>query len=209
MKNKQILLMIAAMAFTLSACSQTDVVAQKSIESFHQLAVQMEPNLVSGEDGYRIISPDNTETLLLGENISLLIDAGPFTDAGVRLEELPEDIKVAGGQLIITSEYKNSIEQSLNAAFERNIWSNRKQLSYHTNHDIFELVIAGGHSFKWAKDMENSEKDMVFSLDPEPFIQAGLDPDKLDGWGLTTLDKMEAGGKITQVDKLLKIYNMK
>lgn len=209
MKKKPLFLIIAAMTFALSACSQTDLVAQKAIESFNELTFHIEQNIVSGEDGYHIISPDQTETLLLGENISLLIDAKPFTDAGLKLDELPDSIKVVDNQLIISSKYQKSIDSSLSAAFEDCIWSNRKQLSYHTNHDIFELSIDGGHSFKWAKEIENSEKDMVFSLDPEPFIQAGLDTDKLEGWGLTTLDKMEAGGKITQVDKLLRIYNIK
>ena len=30
--------------------------------------------------------------------------------------------------------------------------------------------------------MDKNDKDIVFVLNPQPFIKAGVDPNKIDGW---------------------------
>jgi hypothetical protein len=69
--------------------------------------------------------------------------------------------------------------------------------------------------FEWAKDFstntvtkENQDKDIVFVLNPEPLISAGVDPAKVKGWsyGEVTVDM---DGKQTEVYKFLKAADLK
>jgi hypothetical protein len=69
--------------------------------------------------------------------------------------------------------------------------------------------------FEWAKDMvangyDNSvqDKDIVFVLNPEPLIAAGVDPEKVEGWACAQVP-IEENGKTIQVWKLLKSFDLK
>ena len=62
--------------------------------------------------------------------------------------------------------------------------------------------------FEWAKDMSINDKDMVFVVNPEPFIKAGVDPQNLSGWIFTKIP-VEKDGKTVEVDKFLKIFDLK
>ena len=63
--------------------------------------------------------------------------------------------------------------------------------------------------FEWAKDMASNDKDIVFVLNPEPFIAAGVDPSKIDGWIFAKVETKDESGKTVFVDKLLKAFNLK
>ncbi len=39
--------------------------------------------------------------------------------------------------------------------------------------------LGNGNMFEWAKDMQKNDKDIVFVLNPQPFIDAGVDPAKV------------------------------
>lgn len=44
------------------------------------------------------------------------------------------------------------------------------------------LVPAKAVALEWAQDMDKTDPDLVFSLDPAPLVKAGLDPAKLQVW---------------------------
>lgn len=76
------------------------------------------------------------------------------------------------------------------------------------------MNLGDGNLFEWAKDMktnrstnENQDKDIVFVLNPEPLIAAGVNPDKVKGWVYTTV-KVDIDGKPTDVYKFLKPFNL-
>jgi hypothetical protein len=50
--------------------------------------------------------------------------------------------------------------------------------------DHYGVNLANGNLFEWAKDMNTNDKDMVFVLNPEPFVSAGVKPDNIEGWVL-------------------------
>jgi hypothetical protein len=56
--------------------------------------------------------------------------------------------------------------------------------------------------------MGTNDKDIVFVLNPEPFIAAGVDPDKINGWAFTKVTVDDANGKPVQVDKILKPFDL-
>jgi hypothetical protein len=65
-----------------------------------------------------------------------------------------------------------------------------------------------GNMFEWAKNLATNDKDIVFVLAPEPFIAAGTDPARIEGWAFTKVTVDDANGKPVQVDKILKPFNL-
>ena len=69
--------------------------------------------------------------------------------------------------------------------------------------------------FEWAKNLstnsatgENQDKDIVFVLNPEPLIAAGVDPEKVEGWVYAQV-AVEENGQTVEVYKFLKPFNLK
>ncbi len=54
----------------------------------------------------------------------------------------------------------------------------RGSISYHMALDHYGVALGGGNMFEWAKDLGANDKDIVFVLDPEPLIAAGVDPQR-------------------------------
>ncbi|MZQ99135.1 MAG: hypothetical protein GT601_15830, partial [Acidaminobacter sp.] len=50
-------------------------------------------------------------------------------------------------------------------------------------------------------------KDLVFVLNPEPLIQAGVDPAKLETWVFGEVEVMDEAGKAVMVEKFLMVYS--
>ena len=63
--------------------------------------------------------------------------------------------------------------------------------------------------FEWAKDIAKNDKDIIWVLNPEPFIAAGVDPGKIQGWIFAKVRTTDATGETIFVDKLLKPFNIK
>jgi hypothetical protein len=57
-------------------------------------------------------------------------------------------------------------------------------------------------------DNSNQDKDIVFVLNPEPLIAAGVDPEKVEGWAYAQVP-VEENGETTQVWKFLKPFDLK
>ena len=62
--------------------------------------------------------------------------------------------------------------------------------------------------FEWAKDMATNDKDIVFVLNPEPLVAAGVDPSRIAGWLFAKIPVKDASGKTVDVDKFVKPYNL-
>jgi len=61
--------------------------------------------------------------------------------------------------------------------------------------------------FEWAKDLSTNDKDIVFVLNPEPFLAAGVDPNDVEGWVFAKVP-VDVDGKPAEVDKLLKPFDL-
>ncbi len=57
--------------------------------------------------------------------------------------------------------------------------------------------------------MAKNDKDIVWVLNPEPFIAAGVDPAKIKGWAFAKVETKDDAGKTVFVDKLLKPFDLK
>jgi hypothetical protein len=97
--------------------------------------------------------------------------------------------------------------------FESNAKGLRDSIGYHTALDHYNVMLGDGNMFEWAKDFavngqtdENQDKDIVFVLNPEPLIAAGVDPEKVDGWVYAQVP-VEIDGKAADVYKFLKPFD--
>ncbi len=211
MKKKFVLLSLAAILITsLTACAQTDVVATTAVKSFDYVIGADSNKIVSDEnEGYTLLSPDSKESFSFGKSISIAFELAPFENAGLDKTKLPNYISVDGEKLIISMENnKFSKESSANKAFEKLVANNREAVGYHAALDHYGVALGNGNMFEWAKDITTNDKDIVFVLNPQPFIDAGVDVENLDGWVFAKVETMEDGKKI-EVDKLLKPYDIK
>ena len=136
----------------------------------------------------------------------------PFLDAGLDPEKLPEGM-VKGDKIVIVSELDGDRpadpdETSPQELFSEILRSKREYISYHTALDHFGIKIGDGNVFEWAKDMGTNDKDIVFVLDPAVFIEAGADPEKVEGWLYAKVKTMDGSGRPIEIYKFLKPYNI-
>jgi hypothetical protein len=144
----------------------------------------------------------------------LEFDASPFISAGLDADKLPPDITYYDGMLMVGAKLgqealKYSGEATPLASYEQIVKLKRKSIGYHGALDHYGVTIGNGNLFEWAKNMGTNDKDMVFVLNPDPFIAAGVDPNAIAGWAFAKVTVDDENGKPVQVDKILKPFDLK
>ncbi|GMO25031.1 MAG: hypothetical protein Ta2B_04450 [Termitinemataceae bacterium] len=223
-------------AIIFAACTKLDVVGQKSIDSFEQIVRLV--TVEEGDTGFDLDAPDNTARLFLSKNyiegaydILIDFDAKPFIDAGLDTGKMQTVIEDAAGEVvsaffsessmflsgdkiiantILTHKKENTSAASTpQDAYKQIVELNRESIGYHTALDHYGINLGNGNLFEWAKDVNTNDKDIVFVLNPQPFIDAGVDPNKIDGWVFAKVSVDDENGKPITLDKLLKPFNLK
>lgn len=203
-----------------------DVVGKESTTSFNTI-LQTVPGQVKADDrnaGWSLSAPDETIRFIWSENYSqsplydvmLELDAAPFVDAGLDTSKLPENYTAYEGMLMVgtklgNDDLKYNGEPTALSAYEQIVKNYRKSINYHTALDHYGVMLGDGNMFEWANDLaknsltgENQDKDLVFVLNPEPLITAGVDPEKVAGWTYAQVPTDDG-----DVWKLLKPFNLK
>jgi len=210
------------LAITIS-CSKLDVVGNDSVRAFNDL-LQSAPQLVSqSETGWSISAPDNSvgfiwskifeESSLL--DIMLQFPAAPFIAAGLDPSRLPDNFALYKDGMILSvgtelGNEKLSYEGATPlTSYQQIVKLKRSSIGYHMQMDHYGINLGYGNMFEWAKNLATNDKDIVFVLDPAPFIAAGTDPAKIEGWTFAKVTVDDANGKPIQVDKILKSFNLK
>lgn len=223
--------MAMTVILTFSAgCSKLDVVGEKSVTSFGEV-LKVIPDKVKGDEmnaGWSLTAPDDSVRFIWSgdysksprHDVMLEFDAEPFVKAGLDTSKLPENYSAYDGMLMVGTKLGNDkLTYKGNptplAAYEQIVRKYRSSVGYHTALDHYNVNLGDGNLFEWAKDMstnsvnkENQDKDIVFVLNPEPLIAAGVDPAKVEGWAYKTVN-VEINGKKTDVYKFLKPFNLK
>ncbi|MDR1060209.1 MAG: hypothetical protein LBL83_03125 [Clostridiales bacterium] len=163
-------------------------------------------------------------------DIMLALDAQPFIDAGLDTDLLPAGnlpsgslpdggISFDGSSILVGAKLgdeapKYDGEPTPLDAFGQIAALHGGAIGFHAAMDHFNVDLGGGNMFEWAKDMaantqtgENQDKDIVFVLDPEPFIMAGADPGAIEGWAFSKV-QVGMGANAAEVDKLLKPFDL-
>ncbi|GMO47003.1 MAG: hypothetical protein Ta2G_02310 [Termitinemataceae bacterium] len=145
-------------------------------------------------------------------------DAAPFIAAGLDPKKLKnpfvavgpsEDYIVILGYFETEKKTDSEYDHSAVGTYHHLVSAARSVIGYHAALDHYGITLGDGNLFEWAKNMSSNDKDIVFVLNPQPFIDAGVDVNNIDGWifGKVTVD--DENGKPVQVDKLLKPFNLK
>ena len=223
MKNKHILVpMLLVMMFIFASCSQLDVIGKESTRSFKEVLDAMPDKIAADEvnGGWTLTAPDNSARFFWSNDFSkskiydamLEFDAKPFIDAGLDIDKLPDGIVYEDKLVVGTELGSESItydgEATPLASYEKIVELKRNSISYHTALGHYGVDLAGGHVFEWAKDMSKNDKDIVFALNPQVLIDAGVDPGKVQGWVFAKVQTMDKDGKKIEVDKFLKPFNL-
>ncbi len=216
----------AVMVFSLAACGLTkslDVVGKGSVASFDAVLDAI-PDQVTPDErngGWSLAAPDNGARFIWSENYSksplhdvlLELDAQPFIAAGLDPAKLPENYALYDGRLTVGVKlgnddltYDGTATPFASYAYIVELY--RDRIGYHTALDHYGVDVGGGNMFEWAKDLSTNDKDIVFMLNPEPLIKAGVDPAKVEGWVFAKVS-VEVDGKPAEADKFLKPFNIK
>ena len=217
-------------AVVQTAGGDLDVVGKQSITSFETILNTIPDNVKEDEinGGWSLSAPDGSVRFIWAKDYSqsplhdvmLELDAAPFVSAGLDTDKLPDNYAAYDGMLMVgtklgTEKTVNEGEATPLAAYEQIVNKHRSFINYHMDMDHYGVKLGGDNMFEWAKNMEtntvknqNQDKDIVFALNPEPLIAAGVDPDKVEGWVYAPVSVME-GAKTLEVYKFLKPFNLK
>jgi hypothetical protein len=170
--------------------------------------------------GWALFAPDGDARFVWSEDYSgsarydaaVEFTAPPFIKAGLDPDKLPYNFAFKGGKLVVGTKFgDDSLEYDGDAtaikSYEQIVSHYREAVGYHAALDHYGVSLGDGNMFEWAKDMKTNDKDIVFVLNPEPLIAAGVDPEKVDGWVYAKVPVM-AEGKTTEVYKLLKPFDL-
>jgi hypothetical protein len=214
--------LMMAVLFILPSCSSLDVAGKESINSFDRLMTAT-TNLVSKDDmngGWSLKAPDGSARFIWSldysksplHDVMLELDATPFVNAGLDVSKLPAgmayDNMLMVGTKLGTQALTYSGEATPLESFKKIVETKRAAIKYHTALDHYGVDLGNGNGFEWAKDMSTNDKDIVFVLDPKVLTDAGVDPNKVEGWVFAKVKVDDANGKPIEVDKFLKPFSL-
>ncbi len=221
---------LATLLVLSTACARLDVVGAYSAESF-EAVLKVADDKVSVDEqnaGWSLAAPDGTVRFVWSADYSksllydvlLAFDASPFINAGLIPDNLPDIYTVEGDVILVGSKLgkdspRNQAQTTPLAAYRQLADSFDSIIGYHSAMDHYNVDMGDGNLFEWAKDLDvntvdnsNQDKDIVFVLNPEPLILAGVDPQRVEGWVYATVT-MGMGATAQEVYKFLKPFDLK
>ena len=223
MKKKSILIPVLLVATVIFAgcTSQLDVVADKSISSFESVINELPIEADSEDSSWILTAPDNSAKFLWSKDFSsttdydvkLEFDSQPFINAGLDISKLPEGA-IYGDKIILGTDLSDE-KSTYNGeatpldSYKKIVEKSRDSIGYHAALEHYGIDLENGNMFEWAKDISTNDKDIVFVLNPQMFIDAGVNPQEVEGWVFAKVETMDKDGKKIEVDKFLKPFDLK
>jgi hypothetical protein len=214
---------LTLLMLTVVSCGKLDVVGKESVKSFSAILDKAPQEIITDEmtGGWALFSPDETTKFIWSKNyaesplhdVMIVFEAQPFIDAGLDTNKLPENFTVFEGMIMVGTKLGQEVlkytgEATPLASYEQIVNLKRNSIGYHGALDHYGVNLGDGNLFEWAKDMSTNDKDIVFVLNPEPFIAAGTDPARIEGWAFAKVTVDDANGKPVEVDKILKPFDL-
>jgi len=201
---KRLRWLILALLLALPGCSALDVVGNDAVRAFgDRLASFPAEALETG--GWSLASPDRTAWLEWdGHGFRMAVDAEPFLSASLDAETslfqagTARRLVYGTPALAIPAPAEDPLEQ-----FRILAKPLRDSIGYHMETDRYHIVFENGAMFEWAKDSGGNAPKLVFMLDPEPFLKAGVQPDAVEGWTYAQIT-LHMGGRPKQLWKFVK-----
>jgi hypothetical protein len=205
-----------------AAFTTTDLVGRSAITSFKALLDALPERPALGDDDMWVLSaPDGSaifawrakESEARVRDVYIQFDARPFIDAGLDVSKLPKGV-IEGDKIVIGTKLSNGplvYEGDITplSSFEQIVKLDRDSIGYHAALDHYGVTLSDGTLFEWAKDVFRNDKDVVFAVNPQTFIDAGVDPSRVEGWVFAKVPVEDAKGRKIDADKFLKPFNLK
>lgn len=225
MKRFFVAVAVMALALALAGCQNADVVGRYAITSFEAILNTLGDNVAADEiNGGWSIRSTGGERFIWSRDFSaenypdlmMELDATPFLDAGldpVKLDQAAYRYDPSAKILWVQAELGQEVftysgEAKPLDSFKQIVAAHRDSIGYHETLDHYGVALGNGNMFEWAKDLETNDKDMVFVLNPQPFIDAGVVPEKVKEWVFAPVEIRNDQGNKEMVDKFLKPYNL-
>ncbi|MDR2179314.1 MAG: hypothetical protein LBP21_03305 [Synergistaceae bacterium] len=208
------------------AAFNTDIIGQTAITSFKSMidVLEFPPAADETDKVWVLTAPDGEAAFWWRReaedgrmfDVYLCFDAEPFVNAGLDLDKLPMEMKgmLDRGKLMLGKKlsqeplvYDGDITPL--TSFEQIVKLDRDAVGYHAALDHYGVTVAEGNIVEWAKDMSKNDKDLVFVLDPKIFLDAGVDPGKVEGWAYAKVPLEDARGRQYEAEKFLKPFDLK
>lgn len=217
--------LLGAVVFGAASCARTDVVGTYAQRSFGEAAKASSSRISYDRQvaAWKLDS-EKGDSLFLSADFStgksdavFSFDAAPFLAAGLDPNKLSGTgsamYGIENGRLVVRfdlgdAKFAEDASASIEKTFSQIVKARRDTIGYHAQLDHYGIALGNGNMFEWAKDLAENDKDLVWVLNPAPFIAAGVDPAKVDGWLYGKVEMMD-GTKKVLVDKLLKPFNLK
>uniref|UniRef100_UPI003221A392 hypothetical protein n=1 Tax=Acetoanaerobium noterae TaxID=745369 RepID=UPI003221A392 len=137
----------------------------------------------------------------------------PFINSGLDISKLPEGA-IYGDKIILGTDLSDEKltyngEATPLDSYKKIVEKSRDSIGYHAALDHYGIDLENGNMFEWAKDISTNDKDIVFVLNPQMFIDAGVNPQEVEGWVFAKVETMDKDGKKIEVDKFLKPFDLK
>jgi hypothetical protein len=222
--------LLAAGALLVAGCAVLDVVGRTAVTTFQTLLETTAGSVTMDAATNRwVLASQGGETFEWSADFSgtppsfrLSLDAAPFLAAGLDAARLPApryshdavanrltlSFDVGKDRFTYNGLAYNGLATPLET-FKKIVRTHRPIIGYHAALDHYGIALGDGNMFEWAKDMVRNDKDMVFVLNPEPLLAAGVDPSKIAGWIFTKIPVKDESGKTVDVDKFVKPYDLK
>jgi len=216
---------LAAIAIAAAGCSVFDVVGKTAITTFQTLTDRMKADIALDAAANRwVLASPGGQTFEWsvdfsgpGPDFRLSFDAGPYLEAGLDPARLsperyafdPASRRLSLGFEIGADSFTYSLPPAPLDTFRKIVQTHRSIIGYHSALDHYGIALGDGNMFEWAKDMASNDKDMVFVLDPQPLIGAGVDPSKIRDWVFAKVPVKDASGRTVEVDKFLKPFDLR
>lgn len=225
MKKMMIVVAVLALVLALAGCQSADVVGKVAVTSFESVLNVSGDKVTADEvNGGWSLESEGGERFVWSQDFSveknpdvmMELDATPFLDAGLDPAKLDKETYLydSGTKiLMVHSElgadaFTYSGDPTPLDSFKKIVEVSRESIGYHEKLDHYGVAFGNGNMFEWAKDMATNDKDIVFVLNPQPFIDAGVDPANVKEWVFAEVEVKNEAGKDELVEKFLKPYNL-
>jgi hypothetical protein len=175
----------------------------------------------STKDGYLVIASPAGDLFSLALDFSgtpdalLSIDATPFLAAGLAPDRLPreqgtvwtvEDGRLVGHfDLASSGKASASDPKALMAALAL---AARGKIGYHAQMGHYGVMLDDYAMVEWAAEPRKNDKDWVLVVDTGLVSFAGGNPEAVEGWILAMVPVDGPDGKMVEVQKLLRPFNI-
>lgn len=219
------------LVLSLAACGNKDVeetVTDKGVNAFNEI-VKTYPDKKGFHDalqhwGFEMESGEKLEwSKDMSANkadFAMVVKAEPLINAGLDVGKLDKNVWIfeeAGKNtmgmeqpavLILPYDISDTklASKNSNDSMKALLEADSDNLIYHEDKQHYVLNLGGTNEAIWTEELGLNDSDMIFVLDAEPLIAAGLDIDKLEGSGWTFKKASEAD---KTPDQIIKTYDLK